>query len=219
MTIHPESIDVALSAASGRLDNALVELQAGKQKLLDANGARIFSDDQHQQREAALMAAFDREVAYAEGIAQEVRQVAEAELARLDGAGLLDGLSADEMQRAATLRSFVKEDVQELPTYDLAARLNAVAAGSDKVEKRLYARYVARRLEEDGTARRDRSVQAAVEALRAALPDDTRRRRKAEERLAKVRELERAIFRAQFESRGGIEREIAAQRARVSYGL
>jgi hypothetical protein len=56
-------------------------------------------------------------------------------------------LSGAERERAATSRVFVEEDCSSMSLSQLATRIEAVAAGDDKVAQYLHARYARKRMD------------------------------------------------------------------------
>lgn len=137
---------------AGSIDAAAERLTAARAKLTRRDGSPFFGPQEHQEREAALLATFDADV---QRIADEAaRDIVSAEktFALLAGADPLDRLSVSERADAASLKAFIDEDVTTLSPDELTTRITAIVAAGDRVRAVLYHRALHRRVREN-TAR------------------------------------------------------------------
>lgn len=169
-----------------RIDRAARQFTTDSARLLRPDGSRLYSDDEHAQRVAGLLAAFDQVGAEVTATAQAGITDAERELARLAGATPIDRLSAAELERANLRATFIREDAESLPPEQLVPRLRAALAGGDRVELTLWHRYAAKRLDQTPPNRRG-ELQPEVRALEERLADP--RARETRERLERKIEM------------------------------
>ncbi len=158
------------------VENAGAKIAAAR-AALSRDGQPIYAPEEMQRREASAEATFHATFRDATAAAQMEITEAEAELHALDRreADPLGALLPDDLTRANTMATFVREDAEMLPLATLADRAEGAATGSDRAAMALLVRYAARRLEAeqatpgrgygDGTAR----LEAALHLLRARL--------------------------------------------------
>jgi hypothetical protein len=167
-----------------RIENAAERFRAQAARLLRPDGSRLYSDQEHEQRAAALLAEYDETgAAVTEEIDRAVAE-AQAELVKLEGSDPLDALTEAELARANARRAFVSEDAEALPAHQLAPRVRAVLAGDDKAELVLWARYLARRFEKTaGPERGDLAPLVRDLGERLADPKAREKRKRLERRI------------------------------------
>ena len=110
-------------------------------KLYRGDGSRLYSDEEHAEREAdinrrfrAAMDALDEEIGSKIAAAEESLLVAE-------NADPTDSLTTEELASANARRPFVSDEVFTLPLEKLEARCRAVLAQGDRPAMFLYALY------------------------------------------------------------------------------
>lgn len=174
------------AAESKALESALETFQRQRATLLRPDGERLYSDDEHQRREAALLAELDTSIAAVTARAESTIAEAERE-ALLADRDPIATLPTDELTRAAALAPFVAEDAGRLDFATLARRCEAALALRDgstgqakaRAHQAVYARYGRARLDR---ARGDRTIpieqlpgvralETAVQQLEAAFGD------------------------------------------------
>ena len=108
------------------------------------DGRPMFTEQVHGEQLTRVLAPLQQAVAAVEQMAKD----AEAEAKKLETLASRDpltSLSTDELQRAAALAPFVKEEVEGMNAYALAQRLRAVVDHEDVATKHLYLRYASQR--------------------------------------------------------------------------
>jgi hypothetical protein len=156
-------------------ERGVQRVERERKQLARSGGSPIYAPPEHRDRERAILEAAAAEFAsVAERILETAasgRAQAEAELAKLEGDDGWERLSAEQRERAALRREFVREDVDLLPPHELPKRIRAALASNDKAEVWLYARYLGMRTDRDQQAGRrtpdelltlNRELQAAV---------------------------------------------------------
>lgn len=144
------------------IDRAADRFRADEAKLLRPDGTRRYSDEEHAERVAALLADFDTTANAARDHAEAAIAEAERTLHTLEHSDPVDRLTADELARANAKALFVREDAEMLPLPELTERCRVAAASGDRVAQLLYGRYATRRA---------RTMQAAAHERGGRLPD------------------------------------------------
>jgi hypothetical protein len=187
---------------TSRLDRAAESFEEGKARLFDQQGRQIYSDEQHQERMAALLDKLDTNLTTITEAATTAIEKAEADLEKLEGADPFDKLTADQKQAASTRAVFVKEDCETLPATELVKLARAALAGGDKVRIYLYGRYLSRRIAPVGAdgmpnvraraGSTDLELLAVVRELNAVFDDGDRtdKRREVERRISSAQVLQ-----------------------------
>lgn len=135
--------------ASEALDERLQSI------LFDERGRpRLVPDEMQRQRDlveqerASHLETFRTRLAHLQEVVDETEQHATARLAAMSRP-VLDLLSGADLERASHRRAFVAEDCEQLGIRDFIARIDATIAGGDTVDRALYQRYGAQRLERE----------------------------------------------------------------------
>lgn len=147
-----------LTFAKNRFDRAAAKFAKDKAYLFAPDGSKIYSDKEHRERMATITQPLTE-------AAQAARQVAEAARTSAQAAKLiqysdpLSTLNDTELGRAFHLKPFIDDAVAAMPLDQLAQRLGAINAGSDKAAIVCYAKAANRKIEAMRTASRtDQSV-------------------------------------------------------------
>jgi len=153
------------------------------------DGKPMFAPEIHTENMARALAPLQQAVAAVEQMAKD----AEAEAKRLETLSSRDpltSLSTEDLQRAAALAPFVKEEVEGMNPFALAKRLQAVADHEDVATKHLYLRY--------GSQRQDalESTGRPLAAIRLSLADP-----KTAQAAQQAAELRQKASKAQFDAR------------------
>jgi len=165
-----------LAQHAAAVENAGTSLAAARAALY-RNGQAIYSAEEMQRRDAEAEATFNATFRDAAQAASEEIVAAEGELHALDRreADPLGALLPDDLTRARSLATFVKEDCEILPVAALADRGEDAAKGTDRAASALLLRYGQRRLDgEQAKPGRGYSddltrLEAALNVLRARL--------------------------------------------------
>ena len=134
-----------LKAAKAKLAQARKKFEADQAALLTDSGQRLFSDAEHTRRLAAITETWTAALTEAETVADEIAQVADAEMQQRLNHDPLDDLTPEQLQVAAARRAFVREDVESMSVVRLRDRIEALMAGKDPVLPLLYVRYAKQR--------------------------------------------------------------------------
>src|SRR4051794_27097445 len=122
-----------------RIDNAVERHEAAKAELFRPDGTKLYGDEEHAEREAALRRVFLGEMDSIEGdIAQRIAST-EEELLALEHADPTDILTNEELSRANAKRAFVADDCFNLPLGQLEKRCRAALASGERTTMFLYA--------------------------------------------------------------------------------
>jgi len=173
------------------MDRALERFRAGERDLYTEEGHKVYSDEEHERRHDALLAEFDREKDSAVAEADRAIERAERTLA-LEHHDLSDSLTTTELERANAKKSYVEDDVWNLPPEALAKRVRAAQTAGDKPTMFLYARTLQRRAETEYEAGTDQAARngATLERLASELTQAVRGA-EAERDLEKARKAKR----------------------------
>jgi hypothetical protein len=94
---------------------------------------KLYSDDEHRERERALRQERSRKL---DEVIEEIRQLvaeAEQEIRQLEDGDPTAFLSAEELGAAAVRKEFIADDARSLPEGRLMTRLRSVLASGDRV--------------------------------------------------------------------------------------
>lgn len=154
-------------------------------KLLRSDGSRIYSDQEHQERAAAILRTYD-EVGklVTEKVTAAVSQV-EQELAVLEAEDGWGRLSEAEQAAATARREFIKEDVERLPVYELERAVRGAIASQNRPLVYLYSRYVGMRRETDNSPELIQLNADLQNAISDPTANDRRRKLERKARAAK----------------------------------
>lgn len=133
------------------LENAIEQFQTEKAKLFGTDGKPLHIEAEHKRRLDALQTDLQSTVDSITSAADTRIADAQAKVTTLEAKSPMDALSAGELERANSLRTFVHEDITTAPIADLVIRLKSIlATGQDKPSLFLFARYLPARLELEG---------------------------------------------------------------------
>jgi len=218
---HFGSETAALDRAAER---AAATIAAERKRLTRPDGSRVFTDQEHAERDKAILAVavapYDAVAAGITEAADAAIVQAEAELAKLDGDDGWARLTPEQQAQAANRREFIREDVTALPPHELPKRIRAALATGDRAELWLYDRYLGQRL--DAERGRAPAVLAALYrevASRLANPKAsetaTRLRRRIE--MAKVLRWRGGAVRSELDGTAAAALEQMRQRYRSQF--
>ncbi len=158
-----------LTQHGNAVDSAGTVLTAAR-AALSRGGQPIFSAEEQARLEAEAEAEFRRTFTDAAAAAGAEIAEAEAELHTLDRreADPLGALLPDDLTRARSLATFVKEDCEILPVAALADRVEDAAKGTDRAASALLLRYGQRRVDGE-QAKPGRGYSDDLTRLEAAL--------------------------------------------------
>jgi len=170
-----------------------------------------------QERQAALLAAFDREAEWVTTQAEEAIPAAQAELAKLAGSDPFDSLNPEEQARAAARRGVVEQDCEMQRPDELVTRARAALAANDKAVLYLLGRYIGMRLDREPgrVAPELRAVHRQI-TERFADPKLGEKRHTAERRVAMAKLLGGRIDLARRQLDGRHDAMLADMRRRIA---
>ena len=160
-----DTYDHELSQIEAASERLAARIERETAKLTRSDGSRVYADQEHQEREQAILEAAGAEfgqsaaryAAKAESDATDIQK----QLALLER-DPFDSLKPEEQQRASLQREFVSEDCERLPAHQLVPIIRAAMAAQDLPTLYLFNRYIPQRIE----ARRGQTgAQADVELL------------------------------------------------------
>lgn len=175
------------------------------QKLCREDGQPKWSEPEMQERQAALRAALDEGLGRAqEQVVAEIER-AKTELSKLNRDPLYS-LDTEALNRATTLASFIRDEVERLDADALGDEIEAAIAANDRPALLLYRRELAFKQRAGLTAAstgqlsdaasEERATQAAMlKQLDRALVDERQDRRRAqyESELTTARDVQRQL--------------------------
>lgn len=174
-------IERAQSAMQRAHETYTGEIDREERKLFSGAGMPLFEPAEMQQRQQSIRAAAAATrgavLERYETEANEIIDEAERQMVLLD-ADPLALLGAEDATRAAARQLFAREDA-ELPTYQLAPRVDAIVAAGDKIEGLLLSRYLRRRLDSEPAGPQRQGINALVEKLRPLVDDPDRAKKRA----------------------------------------
>jgi len=122
----------ALNVAAYGLLSAEGSFAQGRAKLFDGDGQPLYAPAEHQRQMEALQAGVDATVTSAVEVADRHIAVATTAIRRAEQGDPARALDQATLGRAAALKPFADQDVQDLPGSALLERLQDVQAGGDR---------------------------------------------------------------------------------------
>jgi hypothetical protein len=129
-----------------KMEQAMEHQEARKSELYREDGARLFGDEEHEEREAATQQEFAATMDSIEAGLDEKIASAEESLLVLENADPTDVLSTSELEDANARRPFVSDEAFTLPLDKLVDRCRAVLAQGGRPAMFLYALYANQRV-------------------------------------------------------------------------
>ena len=114
-----------------RIEEAASRREQQEAQLYRPDGSKVFGDQEHAERMAAIRAEHARTFDRIEAEIEERAERAQGELAALENADPAAGLLTHEVQRASALSGFVADEVADLSLAALARRCRAAASSGD----------------------------------------------------------------------------------------
>lgn len=122
----------SLANLKARAEAARDLFEAGRAKLFGKDGERLFSDQEHERRLAALRDARNAAFDAVEAEADAAIQAANAEIERISNGGPVGLLTGGEMAEASARLALIEKDLAGLRGAGLEERLSAVRLGGDR---------------------------------------------------------------------------------------
>ena len=182
-----------------RVEQAQTRLNAGLRVLQRPDGTRLYSDDEHREREAALHREFRQTLTEAGRAADEVATAANAQLDEPRG-DLVHALTPAELERANLMKAFIVDELAQLSPADVVQRVELELRTGDKVSRFLCHRFLRQAMaSQDPTNRRVAvTYQTLIERLEAALLDPAKEaKRQAACEQARARQSEATALAAE----------------------
>ncbi len=184
MSAKVDTIAKSLEAAKATHDSGIDSLKT-------PDGRAVYAPDEEQRRRQELTATYQVAQRGAQDALQAAIVEAEKEIAASGASDPLAQLLPTELERAARLREFVKEDWETLAPETLAQRAQDALRRDAKAEVALHYRYAQAALE--GRFERDYSAGQTLQGVIAALEGvliDVRKRDEARETIAAAQKLQ-----------------------------
>ncbi len=128
-----------------RARTALADLNAKRQTLYE-NDRPVYAPEVHAQKESALLAEFNTQLAAIVTEADRTATEAQGKLATLQYADATYRMTPEELATVRGRQDFIREDASRLPLRELVDQMRRALAVGDKAALYLYARYVPERL-------------------------------------------------------------------------
>ncbi len=128
------------------MDKAVERQEARRGQLYREDGARLFGDQEHEERVAAIKQEFAATMDSIESSVDEKIAGAEKDLLIAENADPTDALTTSELEGANARRPFVSDEAFTLPLGKLVDRCRAVLAQGDRPTMFLYALYANQRV-------------------------------------------------------------------------
>lgn len=188
-----------------------------ERSLLYRDGRKLYSDEEHDEREGALRAERNRVARDTEKEVEQSAAETRQELEHLQNEDPSRLLSTEELQSASARREFVNDDVAALSETDLVSRLGSVLASGDRASMYLFWQSGRRKKAEivESLGEQPYELNQALGDLQTALrgPSHTKRVGAVEQRLDDLRQAQTLAWSLQ---RGG--RSVSAVYSRTAYG-
>lgn len=188
-----------------------------ERSLLYRDGRKLYSDEEHDEREGALRAERNRTARAVEEEVEQVAAEARQELVILQNEDPSRLLSTEELQSASARREFVNDDVMALSETDLVSRLGSVLASGDRASMYLFWQAGRRKKAEIVEGRREQpyELNQALDSLQTVLRGPSHKGRVAsvEQRLDELRQAQELSWSL---PRGG--RNVGQVYSRQAYG-
>ncbi len=169
---------------------------------LKNNGRAVYAPDEEQRRRNELQSTYQTAQRDSERALQDVLSAAEQDIAASGASDPLAQLLPAELDKAARLREFLKEDWASLPPETLAQRAQDALRRGDKAEMVLHYRYAQAALE--GRFQRDYSAGQTLKGVLADLEGvliDVRKRDQARETIDAAQRLQVSMATADYLNR------------------
>jgi len=127
-------------------DSASERREREEAALYREDGSKVYGEEEHAERLAVITSRRDADIAGLVEQSEKAVSEARTRVESIENRDPLDRLSEDELARAGSRRSFVKEDAEDLPLDELAKRIMVATAGGDKAMIALWSRYASRRV-------------------------------------------------------------------------
>ncbi len=129
-----------------KMEQAMELKESRKEELFRSDGARLFGDEEHEEREAAIKQEFTATMdAIEAGVSGKIAS-GEESLLILENADPTDALTTSELESANARRPFVSDEAFTLPLDKLIDRCRAVLAQGDRATMFLYSLYANQRV-------------------------------------------------------------------------
>lgn len=198
--------DSKAKALWNKADNADKHFE-GERALLFRDGKKLYSDEEHDEREGALRAERNRTARAVEEEVEQVATEARQELVTLQNEDPSRLLSTEELQSASARREFVNDDVAALSETDLVSRLKSVLASGDMASQYLFWQAGRRKKAEIVESRGEQpfELNQTLDSLQTALrgPSHKGRVSAVEQRLDELRQAQELSWSLQRGGRNG----------------
>lgn len=124
-----------------KIDSLVEAREYEESKLYRADGSKLYSEEEHAEREADIRRRFRACMEEVDGEVEAKIAAAEESLLVAENADPTDALTTEELSAANARRPFVSDEVFTLPLDKLEARCRAVIAQGDRPAMFLYALY------------------------------------------------------------------------------
>jgi hypothetical protein len=199
-----------------KINNAQQTFEEERARLY-RDGKKLFSDDEHDEREGALRTERNRVARDTEKEVERSATQAHKELVTLENKNPSRLLSTEELQSASARREFVNDDVTALSETGLVSRLGSVLAGGDRASMYLFWQTKRRKKSEIVERRGEQPYELAqaLDRLQTALRGPSHKGRVAtvERRLDELRRAQELAWSLQ---RGG--RNVGQVYAKQAHG-
>jgi hypothetical protein len=129
-----------------QMEQAMEHQEARKSELYREDGARLFGDQEHEERVAAIKQEFAATMDAIESSVDEKIASAEESLLVMENSDPTDALTTSELEGANARRPFVSDEAFTLPLDKLVDRCRAVLAQGERPTMFLYALYANQRV-------------------------------------------------------------------------
>jgi hypothetical protein len=129
-----------------KMEQAMEHQEARKSELYRADGGRVFGDEEHSEREAAIKQEFNAAMDAIEAGVDAKIASAEESLLVMENSDPTDALTTSELEGANARRPFVSDEVYTMELDKLADRCRAVLAQGERPVMFLYALYANQRV-------------------------------------------------------------------------
>ncbi len=195
-----------MSDEKARIDQAAAAFEERKADLLRPDGSRLFSDEAHDEREAALKQEFKETLDRLGPDIEKRIEAAAREAHKLEHADPSGSLTQEELALANARSAFVADEVFRLPVGALGERMRAVAASGDRAATFLYTHHARAKMGTLTSEAEGLQLKALTGELEQALdPEGTKRREKAAKALEAARELKNYAFYRKHGARDAVE--------------
>jgi hypothetical protein len=124
-----------------QMDRAVERYEKATAELYRSDGTKLYSDEEHAERERAIRSEFKAAVDAIEQDVDSLIAAAKESLLIAESSDPTDALTTEELASANARRPFVSDEVFTLPMEKLVDRCRAVLAQGDRPAMFLYALY------------------------------------------------------------------------------